>query len=123
MAAFLDPFPGLAPGRHLNPRELTRSIRMALTAEEEAIHLYESLADATEHRLARAVLQEVANEERVHAGEFLHLLTLLLADEDDRLKEGAGEVDGLRERLGDGPSVSPTPAGGAPPSVGNLRGA
>ena len=110
MAAFLDPFSGLTPDRRLTERDLARAIRLALSAEEEAIHLYEALADATEHRLARSVLQEVANEERVHAGEFLRVLSLLLDDEDARLKEGAGEVDEMRAQLG-----------GTPPSVGGLR--
>jgi rubrerythrin len=121
MAAFLDPFPGLTPGRKLTDREVTRAIRLALAGEQEAIHLYEALADATENTLAKAVLQDIANEERVHAGEFLHVLSLLLADEDDRLKQGRGEVEDLRKRLGatDG---TDGPRGSAAPSVGNLKG-
>ena len=93
MPAFLDPFSGLAPGRMMTPRELSRAIRLALAAEEEAIHLYEAQADATDHPVAKAVLQDIANEERVHAGEFLRLLSILSATEDQFLAEGAGEVD------------------------------
>lgn len=111
MPAFLDPFPGLAPDRKLTDRELSRAIRLALSAEEEAVHLYEALADAAEHRLAKAVLQEVANEERVHAGEFLRLLSILLDDEDGRMREGAGEVEAMRERV----------KGDEVPSVGKLK--
>ena len=121
MAAFLDPFPGLTPGRKLTDREVARAIRLALSAEEEAIHLYEALADATEHKLANAVLQEVANEERVHAGEFLRLLALLLDDEDGRLKQGLDEVDDLQKRLGDG-DRTPAAQRGAALSVGSLKG-
>ncbi len=111
MAAFLDPFSGLAPDRKLTDRELSRAIRLALSAEEEAVHLYEALVDATGHALAKSVLQEVANEERVHAGEFMRLLSLLLDDEDGKLKEGAGEVDEMRKKV----------AGGDIPSVGELK--
>jgi uncharacterized protein len=120
MAAFLDPFAGLTPGRKLTERELARALRMALAAEEEAIHLYEALADAAENELAKAVLQEVAGEERVHAGEFLRVLGLLLSDEDNRLREGAAEVDELRRRLDAGEPAAE--GGGAPVSVGSLKG-
>lgn len=123
MAAFLNPYPGLTPGRNLTTRELARSVRQALAAEEEAVHLYESLADATDHKLAKALLQDVANEERVHAGEFLRLLSILLADEDGWLQEGAGEVNDLQARLGAGQAGAATTGSAAPPSVGSLRGA
>lgn len=118
MAAFLDPFAGLTPDRKLNGRELARALRLAVTAEEEAIHLYESLADATEHALAKAVFEDIANEERVHAGEFLSVLSILLEDEDGRLAQGKGEVLALRDRL-----AADTPAGGGTaPAVGSLKG-
>ena len=99
MSDFMDPFVGVTPDRTLTDRELARALRLSLAAEQEAIHLYESLADATDHKLAKEVLQDVANEERVHAGEFQRVLSLLLDDEDGRLKEGADEVDEMREAL------------------------
>ena len=99
MSDFMDPFVGVTPDRKLTDRELARALRLSLAAEQEAIHLYESLADATDHKLAKEVLQDVANEERVHAGEFQRVLSLLLDDEDGRLKEGADEVDEMREAL------------------------
>jgi hypothetical protein len=61
MAEFLNPFSGLQPGRALTKRELTRALRQALAAEEEAVHLYEALADAADDEVARAVLQDVAD--------------------------------------------------------------
>lgn len=92
MAEFVSPFSGLAPDRKLTDRELGRAIRLALAAEEEAIHLYEALADAADDPLATEVLQDVADEERVHAGEFQELLRRLLPDENRRLEEGTQEV-------------------------------
>jgi rubrerythrin len=99
MPEFLNPFVGLTPGRKLTKRELTRAVRMALAAEEEAIHLYEAVADATENKLAAAVFQDVANEEREHAGEFQRLLNILLPDEEGLMAHGAKEVDEMAEKV------------------------
>ena len=101
MADFINPFPGVTPDRKLTDRELTRAIRLSLSAEHEAIHLYEALADATDNPLAKEVLQDIANEEKEHAGEFLRLLSILLPDEQAFLDEGAEEVDEMAEKLKD----------------------
>lgn len=119
MPEFLNPFPGLAPGRTLTARELTRALRLGLSAEEEAVHLYEALADAADHELVKTVLQDIANEERVHIGEFQRLLNLLLADEEQWLAEGAAEVDEMAEALGKDKGEA---AGQAIPTVGDLKG-
>lgn len=92
MAEFANPFTGMMPDRKLNDRELARAIRMALAAEEEAIHMYEAMADVSDNPLAAKVLQDVADEERVHAGEFQQLLRVLLPDEQQLLNKGADEV-------------------------------
>ena len=97
MAEFINPFSGVIPDRKLTDRELTRGIRLTLSAEQEAVHLYEALADATDNELAREVLQDIANEERVHAGEFQRLLNILLPDEAKLLAKGAEEVDEVAE--------------------------
>jgi uncharacterized protein len=120
MAEFLNPFVGVTPGRKLTERETTRAVRMALAAEEEAVHFYEALADATENKLAKAVLQDIANEERVHAGEFLRVLELMLGDEAAQRVAGAGEVDEMNQQLEK--SGSPSDADStATPSVGSLK--
>jgi len=97
MAEFIDPFVGMAPDRKLTDRELARAIRLALAAEEEAIHLYEALADAAADPLAAKVLQDIADEESVHAGEFQELLRRLLPEEQRRLEKGAQEVGELAD--------------------------
>jgi len=94
-AQFINPFPGNVPDRKLSPRELQRSLRQALAAEEEAVHFYEAVADATEDQLSRKVLQSIADEERVHVGEFQRLLSKLVANEDRLLEEGRKEVDDM----------------------------
>jgi rubrerythrin len=50
-------------------------------------------SEATDHPLAKKVLIDIANEERVHAGEFARLLNILTGNEDELLAEGAREVD------------------------------
>ena len=93
MPEFVNPFSGVLPSRKLSERELARALRLSLAAEEEAIHLYEALADATDNKLAKTVLQDIADEEKVHVGEFQQLLKSLLKDEEKWLREGAEEVD------------------------------
>ena len=100
MPDFPDPFSGMAPERKMTLAELTRALRLALAAEQEAVHLYEAQADATDNPLAKAVLIDIANEERVHAGEFQRLLSILLPDEDEFLNEGKAEVDEIADELG-----------------------
>ncbi len=93
MPEFVNPFTGMTPNRKLTDSELARALRLNLSAEEEAVHLYQAHADATENELARLVLLDIADEERVHAGEFQRLINILLKDEEGFLAEGAGEVN------------------------------
>ena len=53
-----------------------------VSAEYEAIQLYMQLAESTDNKLAIEVLKDIADEERVHAGEFLRLLKELAPDEE-----------------------------------------
>lgn len=95
MPDFVNPFSGVIPGRELTDRELARTIRLSIAAEEEATHLYEALADATSNQAAKIVLQDIADEEKVHKGEFQRLLTILESDEEKWMAEGKAEVDEL----------------------------
>ncbi len=95
MPDFAHPFSGLANERKLTQQELVRAIRYAIAAEYEAIQLYMQLAESTDHKLARDVLIDIADEERVHAGEFLRLLKELAPDEEKFYQEGHHEVEEL----------------------------
>ena len=99
MPDFGNPFSGLAHDRVLTHEELIRAIRFLIAAEYEAIQLYMQLAESTDNKLAQGVLKDVADEERVHVGEFLRLLTQLAPDEEKLYKEGAGEVEEEIEKL------------------------
>jgi len=94
MPVFGSPFSGLANGRKLADEELIRGIRFMVAAEYEAVQLYMQLAESTDNRLAVEVLKDIADEERVHAGEFLRLLRELAPDEEKFYAEGAKEVEG-----------------------------
>jgi rubrerythrin len=117
MPQFLNPFSGVVPDRKLTHAELVRAIRQNLAAEEEATHLYEAHADATDNPLAKEVLHDIANEERVHAGEFQRLLSILLPDEDALLAQGAREVDDMAA----GKEKPKAAADDDAPTVGDLK--
>jgi rubrerythrin len=93
MPEFGNPFSGLKKDRKITKEELIRAIRFMIAAEYEAIQLYMQLAESTDNKLAQDVLKDIANEERVHAGEFLRLLKELAPDEEKFYKEGAKEVE------------------------------
>jgi rubrerythrin len=93
MAEFGTSFSGLANDRKLTHSELVRAIRFMVAAEYEAIQLYMQLAESTDNPLAIEVLTDIADEERVHAGEFLRLLHELAPDEKEFYAEGAKEVE------------------------------
>lgn len=93
MPDFGSPFAGLAKERKLTDAELVRAIRFMVSAEYEAIQLYMQLAESTTNKLAIEVLKDIADEERVHAGEFLRLLKELAPDEEKFYQEGAKEVE------------------------------
>jgi len=90
---FGNPFSGLKKDRKLTNEELIRAIRFMIAAEYEAIQLYMQLAESTDNQLAKDVLKDIADEERVHAGEFLRLLKELAPDEEKFYRKGAKEVE------------------------------
>ena len=102
MPDFGSPFAGLAKDRKLTKAELVRAVRFMVAAEYEAVQLYMQLAESTDDKLAIAVLTDIADEERVHAGEFLRLLKELAPDEEGFYAEGAEEVEEEIEKLGKG---------------------
>ncbi len=99
MPDFGNPFSGLKEGRKLAKEELVRAIRFMIAAEYEAVQLYTQLAESTDDELAKNVLNDIAEEELVHAGEFLRLLKELSPSEEKFYEEGAKEVEEEIEKL------------------------
>jgi rubrerythrin len=93
MPEFSSPFSGLANARKLTKEELIRAIRFMVAAEYEAVQMYMQLAESIDNTLAVEVLKDIADEELVHAGEFLRLLKEMAPDEEKCYAEGAEEVE------------------------------
>jgi rubrerythrin len=118
MPEFVNPFSGKVPEQRLTHEELIRAIRLDLAAEHEAVHAYMAHADATDNPIVKAVLIDIANEERVHAGEFGRLLSILTGDEDQFLKKGAAEVDAVAAQAA---RPKQAPADQQVPSIGSMK--
>jgi len=119
MPEFVKPYSGMVPARKMTDAELVRALRLNLSAEEEATHLYMSHADATDNPVAKAVLIDIANEERVHVGEFARLIQLLTGDEDDFLAKGTAEVDAWAAKVSGQPAVAPQEK--SPSTIGSMK--
>jgi rubrerythrin len=99
MPQFGSPFSGLKNDRKLTHAELVRAVRFMVASEYEATQLYMQLAESTDNKLAAEVLREIADEERVHAGEFLRLLREIAPDEKKLYAKGAREVEAALGRV------------------------
>jgi rubrerythrin len=128
MPEFANPFSGTIPERKLTHEELVRAIRLNIAAEHEAIHLYMAHAEAIDHPLAKEVLIDIANEERVHIGEFERLLEILTGDEDKWVAEGREEVDEMAAEMAsvdtagaEQAEVEAPEAGGEEKTIGSLK--
>jgi rubrerythrin len=117
MPEFGNPFSVLKHDRQLTHEELVRAVRFMVAAEYEAIQLYQQLAESTDNLLAQKVLLDIADEEKVHAGEFLRLLKELDPNEEGFYQQGAQEVE--VEFLGARPAAAEMPAS---PSTGSQSG-
>lgn len=93
MPVFGSPFSGLANNRKLTHEELVRAIRFAAAGEYEAAQTYMQIAESIDNQLAAKVLISIADEERVHMGEFLRLLYEIAPDEEEFYAKGAKEVE------------------------------
>ncbi len=99
MPEFCSSFPSSKKaGEKLTKEEVIRAIRFMVAAEFEAVGLYTQLADSVDCEKVKAVLTDVADEERVHVGEFLRLLYELDPKEKELYKEGIEEVEEIFEK-------------------------
>ncbi len=99
MPEFSSPFTFLKNDRKLTHEELVRAIRFMIAAEFEAIQLYQQTAESTNDKLSQKVLLDIANEEKVHVGEFLKLLKELDPEEEKFYEEGHKEVEEIIKEL------------------------
>jgi len=118
MPEFANPFSGLSADRKVTPEELIRAIRYLIAAEYEAVQLYMQLAESTDNAIAQEVLKDIADEEIVHAGEFMRLLLELTPDEATLYAEGNQEVQEIIDRLAGQGQASAMPAEALNPGPG-----
>ncbi len=70
-------------------------LRVSIMAELDAISLYEQMANITEDVDLKAVLLDVAQEEKTHVGEFQTMLLRMDEEQAEELKKGKNEVEEL----------------------------
>lgn len=70
-------------------------LRLAMIAELDAVNLYEQLASMTKSKHLKAILMDVAKEEKTHMGEFQAMLLKLDKDQVKELEHGREEVEEL----------------------------
>lgn len=98
MPDFTNPFPGMRKEGDLDTKDIVRALRLDIAAEEDATHIYTAQADRITNPVVKNTLLSIADEERVHIGEFQRLIQHLNLSETNTLAEGAREVE-QRERL------------------------
>lgn len=77
----------------VSPGDIDREIlRSAMIAELDAVNLYEQMAAMADNDDVRAVLLDVAKEEKTHVGEFEALLVRLDGEQAEELRAGEEEV-------------------------------
>ena len=99
MPKFGTPYNILKADRTLTHEEIIRSIRFNIAAEYEAIQLYHEVIECTDNELVKTVLKDIADEERVHAGELMKLLMTLEPDEEKHYEDGAKEVEEMMKKI------------------------
>jgi len=122
MPGFSTAFSGMKSDRMLTEAELVRAIRLMVAAEYEAVQMYTQLAESIDNKLSKEVLLDIADEERVHAGEFLRLLQELVPDEPGFYAQGAAEVEAEIAKLAQpGSARSPADKKDNPLTIGSLK--
>ena len=92
MPEFATPFCVKKSDKKLTKEELIRAIRFSIASEFEAIQLYEEIEESIDNADAAKLLHEIADDEKVHVGNFLKLLIMLSPEEEKHYNEGKQEA-------------------------------
>jgi rubrerythrin len=80
----------------LDQKNLDQEIlRAAIIAELDAINLYEQMAALTKDKDIKAVLLDIAKEEKTHVGEFQTMLLRLDAEQVKEMEHAKAEIKEL----------------------------
>lgn len=77
----------------------TDLIRQLIAEEQDAVISYTERAEQVDDPLIRQTFLDIAQEEKVHSGELMDLLSRFDPQEDDAQSEGGQEVDDLDETI------------------------
>lgn len=98
MPSFADPFVGNV-NKKMSKEELAQALRLDIAGELEAITVYESHILATDDPVAKAVLSDIRDEEKVHMGELITLMRYLDPTETEHFLSGEEEVKEMLDKL------------------------
>ena len=93
MANIPDPFPGKVPGDPLTRQEVVNAARLAIIAEQEAIALYDKIAEMVPDPAVKQLMKDLSDEEQVHVGELLKLVGKMDPDDPMKIEEGESEAE------------------------------
>ena len=99
MPSFANPFQGNVE-RKLTKEELIQAIRLDIANELEAIYIYDAHVQATDDVMAKKVISDIRDEEKVHVGELMTLLRVLDPKELELFNSGEVEVKEMLGKFG-----------------------
>jgi len=80
--------------KNMEEKDIEKEVlRAAIIAELDAINLYEQMAAMVKDEGIKAVLKDVADEEKTHVGEFITLLLKLDEKQVEEMEKGRKEVE------------------------------
>jgi rubrerythrin/uncharacterized linocin/CFP29 family protein len=106
------PLQATCRGEELEAARLAEALRLAISAELDAINLYLQFARCTRDEKARKLFEDVAREEKTHVGEFMELLRHVDPEQARELERGAkeaAEVVGLGGSKGSSSAATSNP--------------
>lgn len=92
MPDFGNPFAGNNLDHPLSKEELIRALRFAVSAEFEAIQVYDQIVHAADDERAQKVLTSISGEEKIHVGELLKLISEIDSQETKFYQKGFQEA-------------------------------
>ena len=86
------------PTTNIGGNDINKQIlRTGIISELDAISLYEQMALVATNEDVKKVLLDIANEEKIHVGEFEKLLSELDKEQEESSKDGEKEVEEMTE--------------------------
>jgi rubrerythrin len=82
-------------GKKLSPTECIRALRFCVAEEIHAAQVYQQLAESITDRASIQILNEIADHELMHVGQFLRLITELSSKDEKLYEMGAQETEGM----------------------------